>query len=279
LVPPPGKIEGSFDPMGGVVEPDILAYYNQGREQARLESIGRLEFLRTQELLRRYLPGSPAAVLDVGGGAGIHAQPLLAQGYAVTLIDPVELHVEQARAAGVADAVVGDARDLQLADAVADAVMLLGPLYHLTEEEDRVVALTEARRVTRPGGILIAACISRFASTYDGVTRRYLDDPAFERIAEEDVGSGQHRNPGRRPGWFTTAYLHRPDDVVREVADAGWSDVSLLAVEGPGAFGDPEFWLDGSGRQATLLRAIRRVEREPSILGASPHLLVVASNN
>jgi hypothetical protein len=71
--------------MGGVVEPDILAYYNQGREQARLD-----------------------------------------QGYAVTLIDPVELHVEQARAAGVADAVVGDARDLQLADAVADAVCSWG---------------------------------------------------------------------------------------------------------------------------------------------------------
>jgi ubiquinone/menaquinone biosynthesis C-methylase UbiE len=279
LVAPPGKIDGQFDPVGGVVEPDILAYYNQGREQARLESIGRLEFLRTQELLGRYLPRPPAAVLDVGGGAGIHAQPLLAQGYAVTLIDPVELHVEQARAAGVTDAVVGDARDLRLADAVADAVMLLGPLYHLTEKEDRVVALTEARRVTRRGGILIAACISRFASTYDGVTLRYLDDPAFEGIAGEDVESGQHRNPERRPGWFTTAYLHRPDDVVREVTDAGWSDVSLLAVEGPGTFGDPDFWLDGSGRQATLLRAIRRVESEPSILGASPHLLVVASNH
>ena len=95
---------------------------------------------------------------------------------------------------------VGDARDLQLADAVADAVILLGPLYHLTEEEDRAVALAEApRRVTRRGGTLVAACISRFASTYDGVTLRYLDDPAFERIAEEDVGSGQHRNPDRAP--------------------------------------------------------------------------------
>jgi ubiquinone/menaquinone biosynthesis C-methylase UbiE len=260
------------------VEPDILAYYNQGRERARLESIGQLEFLRTQELLRRYLPRPPAAVLDIGGGAGIHALPLLVEGYTVTLIEPVGLHVEQARAAGVADAVVGDARHLQLADAVADAVMLLGPLYHLTEEGDRVEALAEARRVTRRDGILIAACISRFASTYDGLTLRYLDDPAFERIAEEDVRSGQHRNPGRRSGWFTTAYFHRPEDVVREVTDAGWSDVSLMAVEGPGAFGEPDFWLDGSDRQATLLRAIRRVESEPSILGASPHLLAVASN-
>ena len=87
--------------MGGVVEPDILVLTDRGHEQARLESLGRLEFLRTQELLRRYLPPPPAAVVDVGGGAGVHALPLLAQGYAVTLrIDPVELHMEQARAAG-----------------------------------------------------------------------------------------------------------------------------------------------------------------------------------
>jgi SAM-dependent methyltransferase len=259
------------------VEPDILAYYDQGRERTRLESIGRLEFLRTQELLRRYLPRPPAAVLDVGGGAGVHALPLMAAGHTVTLIEPVELHVDQARAVGV-DALVGDSRHLPLEDDAADASLLLGPLYHLTEETDRLAALTEARRVTRTGGVLVAACISRFASTYDGLTLHYLDDPAFQRIVEDDLATGQHRNPDRRPGWFTTAYLHRPADMVREVTRAGWSDVSLMAVEGPGAFADPGYWLDGSDRQATLLRAIRRVESEPSILGASPHLVAVASN-
>jgi ubiquinone/menaquinone biosynthesis C-methylase UbiE len=260
------------------VEPDILAYYNGGREQDRLQSIGRLEFIRTQELLDRHLPPPPASILDIGGGAGIHALPLLASGFKVTLIDPVELHIEQAREAGVIDATVGDARHLQMEDNAADVAMLLGPLYHLTEESDRIGALSEARRVTRPGGLLVAACISRFASTYDGLALHYLSDPEFERIVKSDLALGQHRNPTRRSGWFTTAYLHRPDEFVREISGAGWTNVSIVAVEGPGLFADVDYWLDDAERQAALLRAIRRVESEPSILGASPHLLAIARN-
>jgi len=260
------------------MEPDVLAYYNEGREQERLTSNGRLEFLRTQELLERHLPPPPASVVDIGGGAGIHAMPLLARGFNVTLIDPVELHIEQARGAGVLDAFIGDARRLELEDDAADVALLLGPLYHLTEESDRIGALKEARRVTRSGGLLVAACISRFASTYDGLALHYLSDPAFEKVVENDVALGQHRNPTHRSGWFTTAYLHRPDEFAQEVTDAGWSNTAIVAVEGPGLFADVQFWLDDGERQEVLLRAIRRVESEPSILGASPHLLAIARN-
>jgi len=262
-----------------VMERDILEYYNEGREQDRLTSIGRLEFLRTQELLERHLPPPPVSILDIGGGAGIHALPLQAQGYKVTLIDPVELHIQQAREAGVVDACIGDARHLQLPDDAADVALLLGPLYHLTEESDRVGALKEALRVTRSGGLLVAACISRFASTYDGLALHYLDDPDFEKIVENDLALGQHRNPTRRSGWFTTAYLHRPDEFAQEVTDAGWSNASVVAVEGPGLLADVHFWLEDAERQEVLLRAIRRVESEASILGASPHLLAIARNH
>ncbi len=256
----------------------IIEYYNQGREQDRLNTIGLLEFLRTQELLERHLPSAPASIVDIGGGAGIHALPLQAMGYNVTLIDPVELHVQQAKDAGLVDARIGDARQLQLGNGVVDVALLLGPLYHLTEESERTRALTEARRVTRSGGLLVAACISRFASTYDGLVLHYLDDPAFERIVEDDLALGQHRNPYRRSGWFTTAYLHRPEEIVQEVVAGGWSNVSVVAVEGPGTFADAQFWLEDLERQEVLLRAIRRVESETSILGASPHLLAIAHN-
>jgi ubiquinone/menaquinone biosynthesis C-methylase UbiE len=266
---------------------DIQSYYALGAERGRLRGPGgRLEFVRTQELLARFLPPPPAIVADVGGGAGVYALPLAAAGYQVHLLDPIELHVEQAlvqareQRVPLASARVGDARRLPYADASLDAALLLGPLYHLTDRDVRVTALADARRVLRPGGRLAAAAISRFASTFDGLARGFLTDPRFERIVDGDVHSGQHRNPDLegRPEWFTTAYFHHPDELRGELGDAGFRVEAVLAVEGPGAF-RPELdaWLEDGERRDVLLRAIERVESEPSVLGASAHLLAFGS--
>jgi SAM-dependent methyltransferase len=267
---------------------DIAAYYDRGSEEGRLGDWGRLEFLRTRELLARFLPAPPATVLDVGGAAGAYALPLAAGGYDVHLVDPVALHVEQARAASaaqpdapLASAVVGDARELPVDDDSADVVLLLGPLYHLTDAADRARALREARRALRPGGLLAAAAITRFASTLDGVAQGFLLEPGFEAIVERDLADGQHRNPDGHPGWFTTAYFHRPDELQREVAAAGFDVTALVAIEGAvGAAAEThalDAWIDDPDKRKTLLRAIRRVEAEPSLLGASPHVLAVAT--
>jgi SAM-dependent methyltransferase len=81
------------------MQDDVVAHYAAGRERDRLtRGAGRLEALRTMELLRRWLPRAPAVVLDVGGGPGRYALELARAGYDVSLIDPVPLHVSQARA-------------------------------------------------------------------------------------------------------------------------------------------------------------------------------------
>ena len=257
---------------------DIAAYYDRGEEQGRLGDWGRLELIRTQELLERYLPPPPAVVLDVGGGPGTYALWLADRGYRVHLIDPMELHVEQARAAGLADAQLGDARALPFDGASADAVLELGPLYHLPAAADRRRALEEARRVLRPGGVLAAAAITRFASTIDGLVKGYVADPEFERMVERVLRDGRHENRARHPGWFTTAHFHLPDELADEVRAAGLHLEALLAIEGPGEWlPDVDSWLDDPPRRGALLRAIRRVESEPSLLGASPHVLAVAT--
>src|SRR6185312_596035 len=120
-------------------------------------------------------------------------------------------------------------------------------------------ALHEARRALRPGGLLAAAAMTRFASTLDGVIRGFLLEPGFEAIVERDVADGQHRNPDGHPRWFTTAYFHRPDELEREVAEAGFDVTALLAVEGAvGAAAEAralDAWLDDPGRREILLRA------------------------
>ncbi|HEX5849894.1 MAG TPA: class I SAM-dependent methyltransferase [Rubrobacter sp.] len=256
-----------------------------GREEGRLPgaAAGRLEYLRTRELLARHLPPAPATVLDVGGGAGIYALPLAGEGYSVHLIDPVPLHVEQASAASgdqpgapLAGAEVGDARSLSQADESVDAVLLLGPLYHLTAREDRLRVFREARRVVRPGGMVLAASISRFASTIDGLYQGLLADDEFEAIVERDLRTGQHRNPTGEDRWFTTAYFHLPEGLRREAEEAELVVEGLFAIEGPAAnLPDLDAWLEDPVRREKLLAAVRRVESAPDLIGVSPHLLIV----
>jgi ubiquinone/menaquinone biosynthesis C-methylase UbiE len=256
------------------VDDQIRAYYETGIERERLtKGYSRLEFARTKELLERHLPPAPAAVLDVGGGPGAYADWLASRGYEVRLVDVVSLHVEQAaqRAAGRFAVATGDARQLEEEDESYDAVLLLGPLYHLTDERDRLSALREACRVLRPGGVIAAAAISRFASLLDGAYAGYLDDPKFSAIVEQDLADGQHRSPGGAD-YFTTAYFHRPEELRAELESAALEVTGVFGVEGPG-------WLlvrDEVDPPEALLRVARALEQEPSTIGTSAHLLAIA---
>jgi len=258
------------------MDDEIRAYYERGMELDRVtQGYSRIEFVRTKEILGRYLPPLPARVLDVGGGPGAYADWLAEQGYELRLVDATPLHVQQAieRARGRFSAVEGDARSLEEPSESYDVVLLLGPLYHLTERDDRVAALREGHRVLRPGGLLAAAAISRFASLLDGLHGGYLSDPVFWPIVERDLGDGQHRSGGEAPApAFTTAYFHRPEELANEVEQAGFELEGLFGVEGPG-------WLlvDRPDEQTeeNILRVARAVEREPTVIGTSAHLLAI----
>jgi SAM-dependent methyltransferase len=219
-------------------------------------------------------------VLDVGGGPGGHACWLAVRGYQVHLLDIIPLHVELARRASarqpqapLAGAEVGDARALARGSGTADAVVLFGPLYHLTDRADRVRALQEAYRVLRPGGVLLAAAISRFASALGGLCRGFLKDPNFAEIVRRDLADGQHRNPTGRPEYFMDTFFHHPDELRAEVGAAGFGAARVYGVEGPGwLLSDFDaWWDDGACRERLMQLARAGSGAEPFGGERSPH--------
>jgi ubiquinone/menaquinone biosynthesis C-methylase UbiE len=260
---------------------EIAEFYDAGKEAGRLfQGLGRIEFARMQELMQRYLRPSPAVIADVGGGPGTYACWLATKGYEVHLSDPVALHVQQAREASakqpsypIASAEVGDARQLALPDASADAVLLHGPMYHLREKPDRLLALAEARRVLRPDGVLLAVAINSYASTIVGVVNGWVWDAAYMGMIREEILTGQHRCPDN---WklFTTSFFHHPDLLKSEIEEAEFRHESTLGIQGPGWMA-PELeaaWQDDARREA-ILQVARLMEHEPV---HSPHMVAVA---
>src|SRR5262245_11967109 len=211
MVEPPSEVRDHYE--AEIVEAERLS-----------RGAGQLEPVRTQEIVRRHLPPGSLRIHDVGGGAGVHAAWLADDGHAVHVVDPMPSHVEAVQRLASStrriSAEIGDARDLRAEGESADAVLLLGPLYHLTDRSERVRALAEAVRVVRPGGPVFVAAISRFASLLDGLGREFFFDPRFRSIVEHDLRDGQHRNPERVLHWFTTAYFHHPSELAVEAGSA-----------------------------------------------------------
>lgn len=257
------------------VDPLVISRYeNHYDEDQRLRKpgLGDLVRLRTWELFARFLPAG-GSVADVGGGTGTHAAHLVRAGHEVVLIDPVPRHVRVASAKGVT-AVQGDARVLPLPDDSVDAVLMMGPLYHLLDPADRQAALGEARRVLRPGGTILAEIITRTAWMMEATYRGMLGDDEvwdeFDAIARTGVAKSSFQD-----GDFP-AYFHRPDELRDELTSAGLDAVQLASVEGF-AHLLPE--LDRRMREepGAILRVVRLTESDPSMLGAGQHVIGIAA--
>jgi SAM-dependent methyltransferase len=259
----------------------VISRYESSDEDARLWQPGKgdLVRLRSWDLFERFLPPS-GRVLDVGGGPGTHAAHLATRGYDVTLVDPVRGHVERARQrAGEGPARFevrqGVAAELPAGDGSVDAVLLMGPMYHLVERDDRLAVLAEALRVLRPGGRLLAEVISRHAWVLDATVKGLLDEPGVMAGVERTVELGLTQDPATTAEGSFWAYFHRPDELRDELTETGFGGIELVAVEGYAwLLADLEVRM---ANPAALLHAIRLTESEPSMLGCSAHVMGVAS--
>lgn len=150
---------------------EIEAFYdrNAQNEWDRLDR-HRTEFAITLRALEEHLPKPPLEVLDIGGGPGRYSIALAKRGYTVTLLDLSRICLEFAKEKATKSEVKlvgyrhGTALDLSaFRDDSFGAVLLMGPLYHLLEDDRRRRAIREARRVLKPNGLMFASIITRYA--------------------------------------------------------------------------------------------------------------------
>ena len=262
-----------------MVDAPMQAYYARDEERDRLTcGVGRVEFALDGRDPAAHAAAAGRAVADIGGGPGRYTDWLVDAGYEVVHRDVVPHHVEQVRArhGTRVDAAVGDARALDLPDGAFDAVLLLGPLYHLTDGVERVRTLREARRVASDRGVVYAAAISRWAPRLHGmlVERIHLEHPEVVGMIDEVERSGIM--PPVHDASFT-GYAHTPQQLREEVEESGLAVASLVAVEGIAfALADLDARMDDPDGRALVLDVLRAVESVPALLGIGPHLLVTA---
>lgn len=259
---------------------DIASFYNSdpAREHRRLEQ-NQLEYDLTWRYLNRHLPAH-GSILEVGAATGRYTLELAKCGYTLTAVDLSAALLEVCRQR-IADEgldievqfVVADARDLRaVAKRDFDAVLMLGPLYHLLVEADRRAALKEAYDRLREGGIIFSAFLSRF-----GVMGEMLKKhPAW--IEQQSVVRSLLER-GKRPDDFPPGGFRGYFAQISEIAPLhealGFETIAVAGIE-PAILADDESYNRLQGQQRQLwLDLFDEMSTEKSILGASRHLLYI----
>jgi len=256
------------------------------REWERLEhpTQGALEFAINKAWIKKFLPGSGSRILDIGGGPGRYSIWLAAQGYCVTLGDlsPDLLAIAREKAGEqeveLEQLVEANAVDLSVfTDNSFDAVLCLGPMYHLLEESDRQAVAGELIRVLKPGGHAFVAFLNHLQALRAAVNQ---DIPFFTPYTFDIVKRWHYDHVMDFPvaGIFSPAWVVHPRDVPPLMERRGFRTVELVSSQS--LAGDVQAHLAlFAERQPELykwvLDELVELANDPTIIGSAWHLLYI----
>ncbi len=271
-------IEQSSDLMDDLT--DIREFYNAAwdAEENRLER-HQLEADITWRYLNLYLPPR-GRLLEIGFGTGFYTFPLAKRGYQITAIDLADEYLTRCKAKAqklnLSDQIdfrTGDARQMEgIPRGEFEAVLLMGPLYHLLLETDRTAALRSAYACLKPGGVIFSALISRFG-ILGGLIK---DNPSWIENQEEvwSVVRQGHR-PANAPRGGFRGYYVRLDEIAPRHERVGFRTLKIAGVE-PAISADDESYNTLKGKQRDLwLDLLFEISSEQSMVASSRHILYI----
>lgn len=258
---------------------EIERFYDEEYEEWERLAYHLPEFEVTKRYMLQYFT-KPGKVLDIGGGPGRYSIFLAQQGHEVTLVDLSGKHIRQAinkaAEAGVHldSSIHGDALRLHeylYKKEQYDAVLLMGPLYHLLKEEERILALKEAMRALKPGGLLFAAFISNYAPIQNYASELYeLDSPEHLLGYLEDG-----RNHDGEDVQFTTSYFCSAEEAEGLMNSAGLQELVFAGVENVLCGKEKRLHALSEEQREKWLELSWRLSGDRKLLGMSEHFLYI----
>lgn len=218
---------------------ELVQYYNKFNEEKRLDSRhGQVEFRVSmkyiQEAIPKEIPKEEVEILDIGAGTGRYSVALAKEGYDVTAVELVKYNLGILKSKGsTVKAMQGNALNLKkLEDNTFDVTLLFGPMYHLFGQEDKKKALSEAKRVTKPRGvILVAYCMNEYGVLTYAFKERHIGECMEEkRLTEEFHTISKKEN--------LYDYM-RIEDIDALLEDSGLERIKIISPDGPANYMRP----------------------------------------
>ncbi len=249
---------------------NIEKHYNKHPEDLRLQRRhGIVEFETTMHHLHRFLQPDHF-ILDIGAGTGRYTSALMSEGYHVKAVELVRRNIEVfLKREPTADVVQGDARDMPfLATASADVTLLLGPMYHLIGHKEKIKALNEARRVTKPGGIILVAYLM---NEYSILTYCFDEERINDFLARGIVDKDFHLHVQEGELYD---YV-RLEDIDRLNAEAGLERVTIFSPDGASDYMRTRLNHMSDETFARFIEYQKCISERPDLIGAGSHVVDV----
>lgn len=249
---------------------NIEKHYNKHPEDLRLlRRHGIVEFETTMHHLHRFLQPD-FHVLDIGAGTGRYTSALMAEGYQVKAVELVHRNIEVfLKREPTADVVQGDARDMAfIPTASADLTLLLGPLYHLIGDEEKLKALNEAKRVTKPGGLIFVAYLMNEYS----ILSYCFDEERIGDLMEKGVVDKDFHIQAEETELYD--YV-RMEDVNRLNEKAGLERVTVFSPDGAADYMRTRLNRMSDETFARFIEYQKCISERQDLIGAGSHIVDV----